>query len=83
MATCITLTSPGSRLSIRGEFFAKTVVKNEPFRFRMIVVRNRVGSNLLSRNTAEKMSLVKLLDEVHENLFGKTGLLKTNERASP
>ena len=69
-ATRITLTSPGSRLSTRGVFFAKTVVKNEPFWFQVIVVRNRVGSNLLSRNAAEKMSLVKLLD-IHENVFGK------------
>ena len=55
-----------SRLSTRGVFFAKTVVKNEPFWFQVIVVRNRVGSNLLSRNAAEKMSLVKLLDKVYE-----------------
>ena len=40
------------------------------------MVRNR-SSNLLSRNVAVKMGLIRRIAEVEENIFGKTGLLKT------
>lgn len=53
------------------------MVKNKSFKFRVIVVRNRTSNNLLSRTAAEKMGLVKRVEEVQENVFGATGLLKT------
>jgi hypothetical protein len=84
------LTSPGGKLSVKGEFHALTEVKDRKFRFRVIVVQIRVGSNLLSRNAAVKMGFIKRCDEVKYNVFGSTGLLKTEpvpikmkENASP
>ncbi|KAK7102680.1 hypothetical protein V1264_020867 [Littorina saxatilis] len=76
-ATRVQLSSPEGRLSTKGEFFAKTNLKGQTFNFRVIVVRNSLGNNLLSRNAAEKMGLVKRLEEIHADVFGKTGLLKT------
>lgn len=57
---------------------AKTQLKDQTFTFRIIVVRNRTGSNLLSRNVAEKMGMVRHIEEAPESIFGKTGLLKTD-----
>ena len=34
------------------------------------------GNNLLSRTVAEKMGLVKCIEEINENVFGVSGLLK-------
>ena len=51
------VTSAGGRLSIKGEVFTKTVVNGEQFKFHMVVVRNRVGSSLVSRNVVQKMGL--------------------------
>ena len=42
------------------------------------MVRNQVGSNLLSRTVAENMGLVKCMEEINENVFGASGLLKTD-----
>ena len=77
--TKIGLISAGGRLTTRGEFFAKTVYKDKPYKFRVVVARNRVGSNLLSRNVAAKMGMVQRVEELDcaKKVFGHTGLLKT------
>ena len=72
------LTSPGGRLTIKGEFHATTTVKGNVYKFKVIVVRNRVGNNLLSRSAAQKMGLIKRIDEISRNVFGSTGLLDTD-----
>ena len=76
----VQLTSPGGKLTVRGEFYAQTVTNGKQFKFRIIVVRNRVGSNLLSRSVSEKMGFVKRVNELQQNadIFGHTGLLKTD-----
>ena len=38
----IVLSSPGGRPTTKGEFFAEAVVKDKAFRFRVIVIKNRV-----------------------------------------
>ena len=73
--TKLVLTSPGGKLSTRGQFNIKTVVKGERYIFKAIVVRSKC-SNLLSRNVAEKLGLIKRLEEV-EDVFGSHGLLET------
>ena len=50
--TKVQLSSLGGRLSVKGKFFAKTFVKHITFKFRVVVVRNRGGSNLLSRTVS-------------------------------
>ena len=76
----IALTSPGGKLNVKGQFYAKTVVKNEAFKFRVIVVKNLKSYNLLSRTASSKMGFLKLVqnvEDVHANVFGNIGLLKT------
>jgi hypothetical protein len=72
------LTSPGGRLTVRGEFYAQTNYKENHYKFKVIVVASRVGNNLLSRSVAAKMGLVTRVEEVHRNVFGSTGLLHTD-----
>ena len=76
--TKVILTSPGGKLTTRGEFKVSTLVKGQRYSFRAVVVKNHVGSNLLSRNVAEKMGIVRLVQEVHEDVFGSHGLLETD-----
>ena len=71
------LTSPGGRLQVKGEFWAQTSLKGRSYKFRIIVVASRMGSNLLSRSTAEKMGLVLRVEEIHKEVFGSSGLLQT------
>ena len=79
--TKVQLTSPGGRISIRGKFFTQTCVKQETFKFRAMVVHNRSDNNLLSRTVAEEMVLVKRIEEIKENVFGASALLKTDSVA--
>lgn len=74
--TRIGLMSAAGKLPTRGEFVANTVYKSKSFKFRVVVAKNRVGSNLLSRNVAEQMGMVKRIEEMN-GVFGHTGLLKT------
>ena len=74
--TKLILTSPGGKLSTRGQFNVKTLVKGERYIFKAIVVKNSRSSNLLSRNVAEKLGLIKRIEEV-EDVFGSHGLLET------
>lgn len=74
----IVLTSPGGRLSVKGEFTAKTVVKQKNFKFRIIVVSSSLNNNLLSRGAAYKMGLIKRVEEVRQDVFGTAGLLNTD-----
>ena len=43
----VRLTSPGGRLTVRGEFYAKTCYKDTHYKFKVVVVENKVG-NLLN-----------------------------------
>ncbi|GAB1606983.1 hypothetical protein Ahia01_000981000 [Argonauta hians] len=72
----VVLTSPGGRLTVRGEFNIKTYLNGRKFIFRAVVVRSN-SSNLLSRTVAVKMGLVKRIEEVEEDVFGHIGLLRT------
>ncbi|KAK7107196.1 hypothetical protein V1264_015153 [Littorina saxatilis] len=72
------LTSPGGRLTVRGEFYAQTNYKENHYKFKVVVVASRVGNNLLSRSVAAKMGLVTRVEEVHRSVFGTTGLLHTD-----
>ena len=51
------LSSPGGRLTARGQFYAQTGYNGGEYKFRVVVVANRV-STLLSRTVARKMGLV-------------------------
>ena len=77
-STKTVLTSPGGKLNVCGEFYAHTSYKGRRYKFRVVVVANRVGSNLLSRSAAVKMGLIKRIEEVHRNVFGTSGLLHTD-----
>ena len=70
------LTSPGGRVPVKGEFFAKTRVKGQQYKFRVVVVQKNCN-NLLSRNAAEKMGYIQRIEEIRQDVFGVTGLLKT------
>ena len=77
------LSSPGGRLPVKGQFYAKTAYKGKEYKFKVVVVNNRVNT-LLSRSVAEKMGLVARIEEVNHNieevdheLFESKGLLDT------
>lgn len=71
------LRSPGGRVDTVGEFIAETTRKKVTYRFRVVVVPNTAGTNLLGRAVSEKMGLVKRLEDIDSRVFGSTGLLKT------
>ena len=85
------LTSPGGKIQTEGQFLATVHRKGKSFEFRVVVLANAFGNNLLSRDVAEKMSLVKRLEETTMNMktkevkkveytkdiFGTTGLMAT------
>lgn len=73
--TSVALMSPGGKVVSTGEFTATTTVKGLTYSFTVVLVKNRGGNNLLSRNVAEEMQLVKRLEEA--DVYGTTGLLKT------
>ncbi|KAK3775954.1 hypothetical protein RRG08_043639 [Elysia crispata] len=83
----IQLTSPGGHLKVTGEFVTKTHRQGSDYEFKIVVLNNKEGSNLLSRGVAEKMGLVKHIQEIQrpanfkpeekKHIFGATGLLNT------
>ena len=77
------LNSPGGKVGTVGEFIANVTRRGQgqgpvTYRFR-VVVPSLAGANLLARSVSEAMGLVKCLEEVdiHDNIFGSAGLLKT------
>ena len=78
------LNSPGGKVDTVGEFIANVTRSGQgqgpvTYRFRVVVVPSSAGANLLARLVSEAMGLVKRLEEVdiHDNIFGSAGLLKT------
>ena len=72
----ITLCSPGGQLDCLGKFLASTQYKGKPYTFPVYVISGKTANNLLSRDTATSMGLVKRIEEVHK-AFGELGTLKT------
>ena len=70
------LCSPGGNLNCIGQFTASTVHKRRRHSFVVYVVRGESVSNLLSRETAQAMRLVKRIHKV-SSARGELGLLKT------
>ena len=70
-----------------GEFVTKTHRQGSDYEFKIVVLNNKEGNNLLSRGVAEKMGLVKHIQEIQrpanfkpeekKQIFGATGLLNT------
>ena len=71
--TQLRLNSPGGMVCVVGEFTAETVYKDITYKIRVFVASGN-DSNLLSRETAAKMGLVKRVNEVQRCI----GLLKTS-----
>ena len=67
------------RTTIRqGRILRKDLCETQNIQVEVVVVRNRGGSNLLSRTVAQQMGLVKRVEEINENVFGASGFLKTD-----
>ena len=80
------LNSPGGKVDTVGEFIAKVTRRGQgqgpvTYRFHVVVVPSSAGANLLARSVSEAMGLVKRLEEVdvHDNIFGSTGLLRRSQ----
>ena len=61
------LKSPGGALSCRGKFVCKTTYKGKTYHFTVHVINGQVSS-LLSRSVSLKMGLVKLVQEVNDDI---------------
>lgn len=72
----VTLCSPGGRLDCLGKFPATTKYKDKLYSFPVYVIRGQNANNLLSRDTATAMGLVRRIEEVSD-AFGEHGTLKT------
>ncbi|GFN90720.1 Pol polyprotein [Plakobranchus ocellatus] len=48
----ISLTSPGGKLAVAGEFNVTTKMKSKAYKFKVVVVKNSLCNNLLSRKAA-------------------------------
>ena len=68
------LHSPGGQLVCKGKFEAKTSFKNHDYCFSIFVIAGAQANNLLGRNVANRMNLVKRVEEV--SVFGSCGLVK-------
>ena len=75
--TAIKLSSPGGRIQCLGEIMLNASISSQVYNFRAIVVDSCNNSNLLGRNVTHSMNLIKRVDEVHHDVFGSTGLMKT------
>ena len=71
------MNSPGGQLVCLGKFQANAQYKEKHYSFPVYVIRSLTASNLLGRDTACAMGLVKRIEEVH-NAFGEHGTLKTD-----
>ena len=72
------LMSPGGPLTCKGQFMASAEVKQQRFRFRVLVTEGNSTDSLLSRSVAVKMGLMQRLEEISlddSELFGDIGLL--------
>ncbi|GFO46822.1 Pol polyprotein [Plakobranchus ocellatus] len=75
----LNLSSPGGKLSVLGEFVARTVYKGKEYNFKIVVVAQNLKSNLLSRAVAARIGVVQRIQnvEVNNKVFGPTGKVKT------
>lgn len=71
------MSSPGGQLICLGRFEANAQYKEKHYSFPVYVIRSLTANNLLGRDTACAMGLVKRIEEVH-NAFGEHGTLKTD-----
>lgn len=71
------MSSPGGNLTCVGKFQANAQYKEKQYSFSVYVIRSLTANNLLGRDTACAMGLVKRIEEVH-NAFGEHGTLKTD-----
>ncbi len=72
------LMSPGGKLECNGCFTAATTYKNRCYDIDVYVAASPYANNLLGRNEATMMGLVKRLEEViwgYEDVFGDIGLM--------
>lgn len=68
--------SPGGALDCQGLFTAVTKYKGKQYKFKIHVIKTARGSNLLGRDVAVAMGLVKRLEEVQSTFGTDLGLLK-------
>lgn len=68
--------SPGGRLESLGLFTTLTKYRGQQYRFNIHVIKTANGSDLLGRNVAVAMGLVKRVDEVQSTFGADLGLLK-------
>ncbi|XP_019725289.1 uncharacterized protein LOC109515746 isoform X2 [Hippocampus comes] len=70
------MNSPGGQLNCVGKFQANAKYKGKYYSFPVFVIHSQTSNNLLGKETACAMGLVKRIEEVH-NAFGEHGTLKT------
>ena len=68
--------SPGGRLDCLGLFTTITKYRGQRYKFNIHVIKTANGSNLLGRNVAVAMGLVKRVEEVQSTFGADLGLLK-------
>jgi len=66
------LHSPGGTMQPCGQFVANTHLDNDPFSFRVFVI-DGYTDNLLSRDAAVRMGLVRRVNEIVDPAFGDMG----------
>ncbi|MCG8045737.1 MAG: reverse transcriptase domain-containing protein, partial [Candidatus Thiodiazotropha endolucinida] len=69
------LTSPGGQLECKGYFIAETFRNGKLYKFRIFVVAGQNQNNLLGRNAASSLNLVRRIEEINDGVFGSIGLL--------
>ena len=74
--TTVNLNSVGGRVNACGKFNATTRYKQTVYRFDVIVISGNT-SNLLARDVAVNMGLVKRLDQIGSSKPASIGLMKT------
>lgn len=68
--------SPGGRINCLGQFETTTEYKDKKFKFTIHVMEGDTVNNLLSREQAIEMGLVKRIEQVRA-AFGEQGTIKT------
>ncbi|XP_014666628.1 PREDICTED: uncharacterized protein LOC106808423 [Priapulus caudatus] len=70
------LSSPGGTLTCKGQFVMQTSHTGKMYSFPVVVLTGPQVNNLLGRQVASQMGLVKRVNEIDRTLFGDIGLLK-------
>jgi hypothetical protein len=70
------LESPGGVLDCLGKFTPTVSHKGRQYRFNIFVIRGQRPNNLLGRSVAHTLGLIERLEEIKNDVFGATGLLK-------